>query len=139
MAAGGISAGYVNADCWPDLVYTGTVLSGLQVYSNVGGVFFEPDPVLNGLTETEFTGTGFVDLNGDYRRELVIGNLNPGSVVVMSDNGVSEYEPVGALSMARPTYGMSFAPLDNSGFPYLYLISFNTLFTRPYNSVVCSS
>jgi cytochrome c peroxidase len=120
MVAGGISAGYINEDCWPDLVYTGTTLSGLQVYSNSGGVFFEPDPVLNGLTETEFTGTGFVDLNGDYRRELIIGNLKSGSVFVMGDNGVSGYDPIGALSMVRPTFGMSFAPLDNTGFPYLY-------------------
>ena len=120
MNAGGISAGYVNADCWPDLVYTGTAQSGLQVYSNIDGISFEPDPVLNGLTQTEFTGAGFVDLNGDYRRELVIGNLNPGSVVVMGDNGFTGYEPIGSLSMARPTFGMSFAPLDNSGFPYLY-------------------
>lgn len=122
MIGGGISSAYVDDDCWPDLILAGGERLGMRFYRNVQGSYFEPlEDVLAGTPEREFTGTAIADLDGDYRRELVFGNVVPGEVPIYSPNGLGRYEKRAALPMVRPTYGISFAPLDTSGRLYFYL------------------
>jgi enediyne biosynthesis protein E4 len=121
MIGGGVSAAYLTDDCWPDLIYTGGSTSGMVVYKNMDGAYFQKIDLLGGNPELEFTGTGIADLNGDYRRELLLGNLHSGELPVYSQDGSGQYLKAAALPMVRPTYGISFAPLDDTGYPYLYL------------------
>ncbi len=121
MIGGGVSGAYLDADCWPDLIFTGGASSGMRFYRNAQGMGFEDVAMLAGDAEREFSGAAIVDLNGDYRRELLFGNIKPGEVPVYGQDGAGQYAKVGALPMVRPTFGMSFAPLDGSGYPYLFL------------------
>jgi len=120
MIAGGVSAAYLDDDCWPDLIFAGGD-TGMHTYRNLAGTGFETVDLLRGITEPKYTGTGIVDLNGDYRRELVLGNFRIGDALVYAQNGAGQYEQAGALPMTRTTFGISFAPLDASGYPYVYL------------------
>lgn len=120
MIAGGISAAYLDGDCWPDLIFAGGD-TGMHTYRNLAGTGFETVALLRGITEPKYTGAGVVDLNGDYRRELVLGNFRIGDAPVYAQNDAGEYEQVAALPMTRTTFGISFAPLDASGYPYVYL------------------
>lgn len=121
MIAGGISSAYINDDCWPDLVFAGGDASGLKFYSNVSGDYFQTmDSVLTSITQN-YSGSAFADLNGDYRREMLFGNIRAGNLPVFSPSSPNKYEKVAAIPMSRPTYGISFAPLDDTGYPYFYL------------------
>jgi cytochrome c peroxidase len=120
MIAGGVSAAYLDADCWPDLIFAGGD-NGMHTYRNLAGTGFETVDLLRGLTEPKYTGTGIADLNGDYRRELVLGNFRIGEAPVYAQNGTGEYEQIAALPMTRTTFSISFAPLDAGGHPYVYL------------------
>lgn len=119
MIAGGVSAAYLNDDCWPDLVFAGGDF-GMRTYRNASGAAFESIDLLPNAAGLRFTGSGLVDLNGDYRRELVLGNFRSGDVPVYARNGAGAYEPIAHLPMTRTTFGISFAPLDATGHPYLY-------------------
>jgi cytochrome c peroxidase len=121
MAGGGVTAAYLDDDCWPDLVFTGGDISGMRFYHNDAGLGFTPLDLVGAMSEREFTGTAVADLNGDYRRELLLSNIKPGSVPVYSADGTGLYQKVADLPMVRPTYGISFAPLDDTGNLYMYL------------------
>lgn len=121
MIVGGVSAAYLDDDCWPDLIFAGGDTSGMHTYRNLDGAGFATVDLLRGITERKYTGSGIVDLNGDYRRELVLGNFRIGDAPVYAQNGAGEYEQIAALPMTRTTFGISFAPLDASGYPYAYL------------------
>ncbi len=122
MIAGGVSAAYLDADCWADLIFAGgDELTGVRTYRNLLGTGFEPVDMLEGISETNYTGAASVDLNGDYRRELLLGNFRIGAVPVYAQGGAGRYEQIATLPMTRTTFGISFAPLDASGFPYVYL------------------
>ncbi len=121
MIGGGVSAAYLDDDCWPDLIYASGVTAGMRFYRNVLGSWFEAANLLSGLSEPEFTGAAIADLNGNYRRELIFGNVKSSSVPILAVDNAGIYSPVAMIPMVRPTYGISFAPLDASGYPYLYL------------------
>lgn len=120
MIAGGVSAAYLDDDCWPDLVFAGGD-SGMRTYRNMAGTAFEAIDLLPNAAELRFTGSGVVDVNGDYRRELVLGNFRSGDAPVYAQNSAGTFEAIALLPMTRTTFGISFAPLDTSGYPYLYL------------------
>jgi hypothetical protein len=120
MIAGGVSAAYLDDDCWPDLIFAGGD-AGMRTYRNLAGTAFEAVDLLPNSAELRFTGSGIVDLNGDYRRELVLGNFRSGDAPVYAQDGSGTYTAIALLPMTRPTFGISFAPLDASGYPYLYL------------------
>ena len=122
MIAGGVSATYLDGDCWADIVFAGgDEQTGVRTYRNMAGTWFEPVEFLDGLVEKSYTGTASVDLNGDYRRELLFGNLFTGAVPIFAQGRSGRYEPIADLPMTRPTFGISFAPLDAGGFPYFFL------------------
>ncbi len=125
MIGGGVSAAYLTDDCWPDLIFTSGVVPGvppgMRIYRNSNGTMFESVDMITGLIEPEYTGAAIADLNGNYRRELILGNIKSHSVPVLARDEAGYYSPVASLPMARPTYGISFAPLDATGYPYLFL------------------
>jgi enediyne biosynthesis protein E4 len=120
MIAGGVSAAYLDGDCWPDLIFAGGD-AGMWTYRNLAGTAFEAVDLLPNSAELRFTGSGIADLNGDYRRELVLGNFRTGHAPIYAQDGSGTYESIALLPMTRTTFGLSFAPLDSSGYPYLYL------------------
>ena len=122
MIAGGVSATYLDGDCWADIVFAGgDEQTGVQAYRNMGGTWFQAVELLDGLAEKSYTGAASVDLNGDYRRELLFGNLFSSAVPVLAQGESGRYELIADLPMTRPTFGISFAPLDAGGFPYFFL------------------
>ncbi len=121
MMAGGVTAAYLDDDCWPDLAFSGGAVSGMVFYRNQAGKRYSRFEPLASTTEREFSGAALADLNGDYRRELILGNVHAGSVPVYASNNAGQYGKIADLPMVRPTFGISFAPLDASGYPYLYL------------------
>jgi enediyne biosynthesis protein E4 len=123
MFAGGITATYIEGSCWPALVFSSGEAAGVVVYRSKGGrqgfevvdePFFAPPGDM-------FTGSAHVDLNGDYRRELFLANHLPGSVKIFSPGADGRYHSVAELPMGRGTFGMSFADIDQNGYPDFYL------------------
>ena len=122
MIAGGVSAAYLDDDCWLDLAYAGGEQSGLVFYRNRGGQSgFDAMPLLEDDPGGRFTGTAFIDLNGDYRREILFGNLKDKLLPIYSSNNSGSYYRVADISLSRNTYGMSFADSNHDGYPELFL------------------
>ncbi|MCY4340605.1 MAG: FG-GAP-like repeat-containing protein [Gammaproteobacteria bacterium] len=122
MIAGGVTATYLDGDCWADIIFAGgDEQTGVRTYRNMAGIGFQADAFLDGISEKSYTGAASIDLNGDYRRELLLGNLFTDAVPVLAQVQSGYYTPIANLPMTRPTYGISAAPLDTRGFPYFYL------------------
>lgn len=122
MISGGVTATYLDGDCWADIVFAGgDEQTGVQTYRNMAGTGFQTAELIDGLERKSYTGAASADLNGDYRRELLFGNLFSGDLPVFAQGQSGRYEPVADLPMTRPTFGISFAPLDSGGFPYFFL------------------
>ena len=122
MIAGGVSAGYLDDDCWLDLAYAGGETSGMVFYQNRGGQLgFDAMQLLDDNPGGLFTGVAMVDLNGDYRREMLFGNLKQKQLPIYSSNASGSYYRVANISMSRHTYGMSFADTNHDGYPEMFL------------------
>ena len=119
MIAGGVSAAYLDDDCWPDLIFAAGD-SGIKTYRNLEGAAFEAMSMLPSNAALRYTGAAIADLNGDYRRELVLGNFRIGDARIYAQDGNGAYVEVAALPMTRTSFGISFAPLDATGYPYAY-------------------
>ena len=130
MFAGGVTATYLDGDCWPDLVFSaGTQGGGLRFYTSRNGWYFNHRPDLldwDGVRPLGgyITGVAVADLDGDYRRELITGNLlasaaadeltheSRDSIVVLGQMDDGTLYRAGALSLRRNTFGISFADVD---------------------------
>src|SRR5690606_21804292 len=105
MIAGGVTSAYLDDDCWPDLVMTGGDASGLVPYRRLvaGQGFVKDVGLLDGQgaasSYSAVTGIAVADIDGDYRRELVLGNLHQGNVKILSRNASGQYQPVADLPM----------------------------------------
>jgi cytochrome c peroxidase len=134
LVAGGVSAGYLDDDCWPDLAYAGGDDGGLIFYRNRHDQDgFEP---YDGLSETlreaigtAHTGVAIADLDGDYRRELVIGNLVKPVLPILSPTENGQFYQIASLPMTRPTFGVSFGMLTPDGYPSMYMGHWGVLAT----------
>ena len=94
MIAGGVSAAYLDDDCWLDLVYAGGDTSGMVFYRNRGGQLgFDAVDLLTDDPGGKFTGSAMIDLNGNYRREMLLGNLQQKKLPHYSSNSVGYYYP----------------------------------------------
>ncbi|MCK0153198.1 FG-GAP-like repeat-containing protein [Alcanivorax sp. S6407] len=134
MIAGGVSAGYLDDDCWLDLAYAGGDASGMVFYRNRGGQLgFDSMDLLTDDPGRRFTGTALIDLNGDYRREMLFGNVRSQVLPIYSSNDDGDYYPVAKLPMSRNTYGMSFADANHDGYPDMFLAHwyFGNVLTAP--------
>lgn len=122
MIAGGVSAGYLDDDCWLDLAYAGGEESGMVFYRNRGGQLgFDAMDLLDDDPGGKFTGTALADLNGDYRREMLFGNVQSPTLPIYSSNDAGGYYSVAKVPMSRNTYGISFADANHDGYPELFL------------------
>lgn len=121
MESGGITATYVDGDCYPDLAYAGGDASGMRFYRNLNGATFQDfGNLLTDDPGTRYSGVAVADLNGDYRRELLFSNVRAGEIPIYSPDGNSQYTKIAGLPMARFTFGISFGVLDDSGYPYFF-------------------
>ncbi|MDF1780440.1 MAG: FG-GAP-like repeat-containing protein [Alcanivoracaceae bacterium] len=122
MSAGGVTSVYLNNDCWPDLLMTGGDDNGLVAYRSLGSNlgFVRDDGLLGGSelanSYARITGVGVADLNGDYRRELVLTNLFAGSTRILSAGAANTYDEIAKVKITRSTYGVSFADYDLDGY-----------------------
>ena len=123
MFAGGITATYIDGECLPAMVFSGGESAGVVAYRNRGArQGFEPIAgIFPDAPGTHFTGSAHADLNGDYRRELVLANHLPGPVRVFSLDEERKFRLVADLPMGRGTFGISFADIDNDSFVDFYL------------------
>ncbi len=125
MFSGGITATYLPGDCWPDLIFAGGGLSGMTFYRNRGGQqgFTEENFLAegDGLDYGSHTGAVAVDINGDYRRELLFGNLFAEAVPVLALDATGRYQRIAELPVNRATWGISAADFTGSGYPGFFL------------------
>lgn len=125
IQAGGVAVGYLDADCWPDILYAGGDKSGLVSYINNGnGHFYNDQSVLPEELGGKFASLGIADINGDYRRELFLGNLMAGDVYILAKNGSGHYVEAASLPMGRNTFGFAFADIGSDltqGYPSILL------------------
>lgn len=126
LQAGGVSAAYINADCWVDVIMAaGDASDGDQValYLNDGaqsGFSLAAAP-FDTAPDGLYTSVSIADLNGDYRPELVLANLHQSDLEVLALNDSGKFTAVASLPMGRSTFGIAFADTDGQGYPDLYL------------------
>ena len=127
MQAGGITAAYLTGNCWPDLILDtgdGPDASGVVLYRNLGNQSGFEDVTRQFFVQVPqgpFTGVAVADMTGDYRRELVFGNLHQGEVPVYTQNVTGSYTTAASIAMPRNTYGIAFGDADGSGYPDMVL------------------
>lgn len=121
MISGGLAASYLNDDCWPDLVVSAGWL-GTRLLSNRGGQSGFDNTLLNGDVETgRVASIGVADINGNFRREVVLGNLHDGNTLIFSRDNDNKHQPAAALPIDRNTFGIAFGDPFGSGYPGIYL------------------
>lgn len=121
IMSGGITGGYLDDDCWPDLLLAGGDTSGLVLYSNQNGSGFQRDLRFPSGLGFDVSTVALVDLDGDYRREWIAGNTRNGVVVVVSWlDSFPYFEQLAMLPMTRNTFGIAAGDYNNDGYPDLY-------------------
>lgn len=126
MFSGGISATYLNDDCWPDILFSGGDDSGLIAYESLGDQegFSVNEQRLSATNNSrqykKVTGTAVVDIDGDYHREVLLGNFLQGDLIVLGKGSFGNYGEISRLPMKRNTFGMSFGDIDKDGFLDMY-------------------
>jgi len=116
--ASGVTAGDMNGDGIPDLVFvTGPQSSTLEVYLGNGDGTFRP----GSSTALGFDGVGpaIGDLNGDRQNDVIVSNYNANLVVALLNTGVVEFSPATPLNFKKQEVGSTSTPrkvtLTNTG------------------------
>jgi hypothetical protein len=119
MRTAAVVATDVDADCWPDLVFTsGATTNGqLVVYENSFGTRFSQGLLHVTPATNPVAGLGAADLNGDYRTDLVTGNLLAGNTEIYRANAADGFTLLQSIPMPRSTVGFAFG--DYSGDAWL--------------------
>jgi cytochrome c peroxidase len=125
MMHAGVSAAFVDGDCWPDLVFPAGDWGGLAAYRNDAGAGFvaedwfdalllEAHPVVSTLV--------FADLDGDYRREAIAGSIMGMNAAVLAQDGAGSYAIAsGLIPSSRNIYGIAVGDYDRDGYQDFYL------------------
>ena len=128
MIAGGLTAAYLDNDCWPDIVFASGDKNGMVAYINKGQQkgFADRSTILAGSKDAAsyklFSGVAIADVTGNYQRELVFGNVFEGHVPILSpNNDRSVYKEIDSLPVNRTTYGISFGDINGDGMPDMFL------------------
>lgn len=122
MMSGGLAASYLDADCWPDIVYSPGSVGETMLLQNIGGqngfnalTPFSPSP------GERVSGFSVADLNGDYRREIIMSNLHAGGFSIYSPGGAGEYYRATTIAMGRNSQGVAIGDIDQDDFPDIYV------------------
>lgn len=123
MRTGAVVAGDFNGDCWPDLIFASGATSAGQLlhYANHQGNGFARQSIDVAFGAGVIAGLGTADLDGDYRPDLVLGNLLPGQTQVYLATASGGFALTQSIAMARSTFGFAFG--DYSGDDRLDLIA----------------
>ncbi|MDZ7684313.1 MAG: VCBS repeat-containing protein [Gammaproteobacteria bacterium] len=116
-AFGPVAAGDLNGDCLPDLLY-GTH-DGEQpraiAYLNDGGTFRKTDLDLKGMPDA-IGALGLVDLDGDYRLDIAVGNLfGARETALYQGSGNNAFDLAQKISMSKVVFGFAFADYSGDG------------------------
>jgi len=119
MRTGAVVATDLNTDCWPDLVFaSGATTSGqLVAYENAAGSGFNQRLLNLASAANPVAGLGAADLDGDYRPDLVTGNLLAGNTETYRASASGDFTLLQSIAMSRPTVGFAFG--DYSGDAWL--------------------
>lgn len=121
LQAGAVAATYLDDDCWADIIFSGGDKSGVVAYlNNSNGTFSANSGLLPDGLGGKHASIGVADINGDFRREIFLGNLMAGSVQVLSQNTAGSYALAALLPMGRNTFGFAFGAFDDSRAGYSY-------------------
>ena len=115
MRLSAVAATETNGDCWPELIFTSgaTDIGQLILYENQGNGGFVQSLNSVAASANPVAGVGVADLDGDYRSDLVLGNLLAGdttSYLRRADGGLDLLQ---SIAMSRSTFGFAFG--DYSG------------------------
>ena len=117
MRTAAVVATDLNTDCWTDLVFaTGATASGQLVsYENAAGSGFSQRLLDLGAATNPVAGLGAADLDGDYRPDLVIGNLLAGNMQTYRANASGSFTLLQSVAMQRSTVGFAFGDYSHDG------------------------
>jgi hypothetical protein len=117
MRTGAVVATDTDTDCWPDLVFTsGATASGqLVVYENAFGIRFEQRLVNLTASTSPVAGLGAADLDGDYRPDLLAGNLLAGNTATYRATAAGDFVPLQSIAMTRSTVGFALGDYSGDG------------------------
>lgn len=119
MRTGGVAAGSLDGDCWPDLAFTGPAGDGVLLYTNQGQSGFLRSATLS--LEEPATGVALADINGDALADVLVGNLLPGELRIFGARAKGGYADIGRYPMAAPSYGMAVTDLALDGWLDVYI------------------
>ncbi len=113
-----VVAGDINQDCWPDLLFathTGDAPEALIYLNRHGSEFQLVDTPMEGLPDA-IGALGLADLNGDYRLDLMVGNMfGAREMGVYTNVGTNKLELAQHLSMSKVIFGFAFADVNQDG------------------------
>ena len=117
MRTGAVVATDLNTDCWPDLVFaTGATASGqLVAYENAAGSRFSQRLLHLNAAANPVAGLGAADLDGDYRPDLVTGNLLAGNMETYRASASGNFTLLQSIAMGRSTVGFAFGDYSHDG------------------------
>lgn len=115
MQSGGVAAADFDGDCDFDLVFTGGETQGALVYRNDAADGFGLAHNLDSVTGGKLTGPAVADLDGDYRPEILFGNMRPGLLPIVTGSVTDGYSLLQAIYMANNTFGMAAGDANGDG------------------------
>lgn len=115
---GGIAAGDVHGDNWPDIVVRRSALTtGLSLFANIGGEFKRQTIDLGPVEEYQVLNVALVDIDGDSSLDLVASTLGHGNYVFYNQAGEFSWQDATRLPNpgANTSFSFAFADMDKDG------------------------
>ncbi len=118
MSLGGIAAGDVHNDGWPDIALRRpTGARGLSLYANIGGTFKRQHIDLGALAELEVSSTAFADLDNDGWLDLVVTTYWDGLYILYNQEGQFSAQSMRHIENRELTtaHAMAFGDMNGDG------------------------